>query len=116
MSLISDATSTTIQSALHLLDQRLTVLQDNVANVSTPGYIAQRVEFENALSQAVTDGNPTEVTADIVDSADPVDGVGNNVDLGKEMVQLTETALRQQMLVRALNDRYGRITAATEGF
>jgi hypothetical protein len=32
------------------------------------------------------------------------------------MVQLTETALRQQMLVRALNDRYSRIRTASEDF
>ena len=116
VSIVSDSTSTTLQTALHLLDARFTALQHNISNTSTLNYLAQRVEFEDALANAIDAGDPTTVTPEIVTSADPVDAFGNNVDLGKEMVQLTETALRQQMLVRALNDRYGRVRIASEDF
>ncbi len=116
MSIVSDSTSITLQTALQLLDTRFTALEHNIANTSTPGFLAQRVEFEDELSLAIANGDPTTARAETVTSADPVDGFGNNVDLGKEMVQLTETALRQQMLVRALNDRYSRIRIASEDF
>ena len=37
---------------------------------------------------------------------------GNNVDVAAEMVGLTETALTQELLIRALNDKYGLVRAA----
>ena len=116
MSIVSDPTANNLQAALHLLSQRLEALQDNVANVSTPGFTARRIEFEDELALAVADGNPFAAKAREVASDDPRDGAGNNVNLGKEMVQLTETALRQQALVRALNDQYQRIRIATKEF
>ena len=36
----------------------------------------------------------------------------DNVNLGQEMVALTETALTQELLVRALNDKYGLVRTA----
>ena len=89
MSIVSDPTANNLQAALHLLSQRLEALQDNVANVSTPGFTARRIEFEDELALAVADGNPFAAKAREVASDDPRDGTGNNVNLGKEMVQLT---------------------------
>ena len=116
MSIVSDPTANNLQAALHLLSQRLEALQDNVANVSTPGFTARRIEFEDELALAVAEGSPFAAKAREVASDDPRDGTGTNVNLGQEMVQLTETALRQQALVRALNDQYQRIRIATQEF
>ena len=56
MSIVSDSTSITLQTALQLLDTRFTALEHNIANTSTPGFLAQRVEFEDELSLAIANG------------------------------------------------------------
>ena len=73
MSIVSDSTSITLQTALQLLDTRFTALEHNIANTSTPGFLAQRVEFEDELSLAIANGDPTSARAETVTSADPVD-------------------------------------------
>ena len=72
MSIVSDSTSITLQTALQLLDTRFTALEHNIANTSTPGFLAQRVEFEDELSLAIANGDPTSARAETVTSADPV--------------------------------------------
>ena len=37
---------------------------------------------------------------------------GNNVNIGHEMVALTETALTQELLIRAMNDKFGLVRTA----
>ena len=73
MSIVSDSTSITLQTALQLLDTRFTALEHNIANTSTPGFLAQRAEFEDELSLAIANGDPTSARAETVTSADPVD-------------------------------------------
>src|SRR5690606_38210897 len=44
-------------SALDGLALRQRVIANNVANLNTPGYLAQRVSFERELAQAVRSGS-----------------------------------------------------------
>ncbi|MEM9200526.1 MAG: flagellar biosynthesis protein FlgB [Actinomycetota bacterium] len=106
-----DPTNRAIHAALHGLDARRAAHENNIANVETPGYIAQRVDFESALKRAMEAGNP-ELTPTVSTTNDVPRANGNNVNLGQEMVSLTETALTQELLVRALNDKYGLIRGA----
>ena len=107
-----DPTNRAIQAALHGLDARRAAHENNVANVETPGFVAQRVEFESALKRAMETGTPNDLTPTISSTNDPARANGNNVNLGQEMVALTETALTQELLVRALNDKYGLVRTA----
>ncbi len=107
-----DPTNRAIQAALHGLDARRAAHENNIANVETPGFIAQRVEFESALKRAMESGTPNELTPTISATNDAPRANGNNVNLGQEMVALTETALTQELLVRALNDKYGLVRSA----
>ena len=107
-----DPTNRAIQAALHGLDARRAAHENNVANVETPGFVAQRVEFESALKRAMETGTPNDLTPTISSTNDPARANGNNVNLGQEMVALTETALTQELLVRALNDKDGLVRTA----
>ena len=107
----ADPTNLAIHAALHGLDARRTAHEANIANVETPGYRAQRVEFESALKRAMETGRP-DATPTVTGTNDPARANGNNVNLGQEMVSLTETALTQELLIRALNDKYGLIRSA----
>ena len=107
----ADPTNRAIHAALHGLDARRAAHENNIANVETPGFTAQRVEFEGALKRAMEAGRP-EAIPTISSTNDAPRANGNNVNLGQELVSLTETALTQELLVRALNDKYGLIRTA----
>lgn len=110
--MISDLTSRTLQASLRGLDARRRAAEDNIANVETPGFRASTVSFEDSLRTAVERGRPTSTEVEVETSNAPTRLNGNNVNVGDEMVGLTETALRQQLLVQALNGRYANLRTA----
>lgn len=110
---VGGTTSQTIQTALHGLDARRQAHEANVANVETPGYKARSVEFESELKAALAHPNlMARVTPNVNVSNQSGRANGNNVNIDQEMVSLTKTALTQELLVRALNDRYGLVRTA----
>lgn len=110
--MISDLTSRTLQASLRGLDMRRKAAEDNIANVETPGFIASTVSFEESLRDAIGQGSPLSSDVRVESSLAPTRLNGNNVNVGDEMVGLTETALRQQLLVQALNSRYSALRSA----
>lgn len=109
---ISDLTSRTLQASLRGLDARRRAAEDNIANVETPGFTATTVSFEDSLRDAIRRGTPLGTETTVERSLEPTRLNGNNVNVGDEMVGLTETALRQQLLVQALNSRYSSLRSA----
>ena len=110
--IIGDTTTAGLHAALRGLDARRTAHESNIANVETPGYKARSVQFESALRRAMAAGAPLEATPSVQVSSAYGRANGNNVNVGEEMVGLTETALTQQLVIRALNDKYGLIRDA----
>jgi flagellar basal-body rod protein FlgB len=109
---IADLTSRTLQASLRGLDARRRAAEDNIANVETPGFTASTVSFEDALRTAVGRGEPLTASANVERSPAAARLNGNNVDIGGELTGLTETALRQQLVVRAMNARYAALRTA----
>lgn len=109
--MIGDTTSLAIQAALQGLDARRSAHESNIANVETPGYRARVVEFEDALKRAMETGRG-DFAPSVSVSTEDARANGNNVNVGAEMVGLTETALTQELLIRALNDKYGLVRSA----
>jgi flagellar basal-body rod protein FlgB len=112
---ISDNTSEALLSSIRGLDTRAAAIKDNIANVETPGYQAKRVAFEGSLSRALSAGNPAAATASESRSLAPTRLNGNNVAIDQEMTQLTETELRQQLSINALNAKYRLLRTAITG-
>lgn len=107
--MIGDATTNGIQAALRALDARRAAHEANIANVETPGYKARSVEFEGELRRAMEQDRVSEASHRTSVSNAPGRANGNNVNVGHEMVALTETALTQELLIRAMNDKYGLV-------
>ncbi|MFQ5558252.1 MAG: flagellar basal body rod protein FlgB [Acidimicrobiales bacterium] len=105
--MIGDTTTVGLQAALSGLEARRAAHEMNIANVETPGYRARKVQFESALRSALETGRADRAGFSVSRSTEPARLNGNNVNVGQEMVSLTETALRQQLVIRALNDKYG---------
>jgi flagellar basal-body rod protein FlgB len=105
--MIGDVTSTALHAALTGLAERQRVTADNIANVNTPGFLAGRTDFESALSGALRNGESPGVSKGIVArSLEPTNTKGNNVNLDSETLIATETGLRYQLALNALDGKY----------
>jgi flagellar basal-body rod protein FlgB len=107
-----DSTGSALYAALNGLAARQRVIANNVANVETPGYIAGRVSFEQSLKAAMRDGDAGDTSVTTLRSTDPVNVNGNNVSLDNEVVSLTQTDLAYQLMVSALNSKFGLLRTA----
>ena len=109
----ADVTMTALHAALTGLAERQRVTADNIANVNTPGFLAGRTDFESALSGALRDGKaPTISGGTVVRSLEPTNTNGNNVNLDSETVIATETGLRYQLALNALDGKYSVLRTA----
>jgi flagellar basal-body rod protein FlgB len=110
---IADATSTALHAALSGLAQRQRVTADNIANIQTPGFLAGRVDFESQLRGALGNGETPAINGGTVArSLEPTNTNGNNVNLDNETIMATETGLRYQLALNALDGKYNLLRTA----
>lgn len=97
-----------LQKSLDLTARRHRVLAHNLANVSTPGYRRQDLNFEAAFREAVSQGPEAveqfEPVVTIDDSA-PVRADGNSVSLDQELAEMSKNSMAFQMAMQMLNTR-----------
>ncbi len=111
--MIGDVSTSALHAALDGLAQRQRVTADNIANVNTPGFLAGRVDFESSLRGALAGGeDPGSAQAVIARSLEPTNTNGNNVNLDAETVIATETGLRYQLALNALDGKYNSLRTA----
>lgn len=108
--LVGDAWFVQLQKALDVLTVQHRTIANNVANVNTPAFVKQKVDFQAELERLLQSGAAAEGTtlravpgavepgreasAAIEATADPTGPAradGNNVSLEKEMVGMAET-------------------------
>lgn len=108
--MIGDATTTTLHAALNGLAQRQRVTADNISNVNTPGFLAGRVDFESSMRGALRNGDsPAMSGGTTARSLEPTNTNGNNVHLDAETLIATETGLRYQLALNALDGKYNTL-------
>jgi flagellar basal-body rod protein FlgB len=113
MTMIGDTTTATLHAALAGLAQRQRVTADNIANVQTPGFLAGRTDFESSLRTELRQGRtPTVSGGSTARSLEPTRADGNNVNLDSETVIATETGLRYQLALNALDGKYSGLRTA----
>jgi flagellar basal-body rod protein FlgB len=110
-----DVTMTALQSALDGLAARQRTTADNLANVSTPGFTAKRVNFEDALRAALSDGSDPSVAPETLLSTDAARSDGNNVNVDSETLSMVDSGLRYQLAIQALNSKFGLLRTAIGG-
>lgn len=110
-----------MQNLAKLLDvaaQRHQVHASNVANLNTPGYKAQEVQFEDAFAKALTnsrDGGQQarKLQAQVVAAhATPVGNDGNDVDLDREVALMSENSLNQRTYLQLLRGKLSLLNTA----
>ncbi|MFZ4515059.1 MAG: flagellar basal body rod protein FlgB [Acidimicrobiia bacterium] len=98
-----------LSKALSGLSARQRAIAQNLANIETPNYRARTVSFEDSLRGALRSSDPADlrqVQLSYDRSTDPVNQIGNNVQIEKETTGLEETSLRYQMLSDAVSSRF----------
>ena len=120
-----------LQSALEGLTARQRTIADNVANVDTPDFKASRVSFEKELQQAqgTVDqplrmfkvanavAGPSEAPAELkptvtVESEIGRRNDGNNVDIDREMLELSDTNMRFNALIQVMGSKISNLRYA----
>jgi len=123
-----------LQKALDASWTRNKVISDNIANVDTPGYKKQKVQFESYLAQAVDNnavkgmvtnerhipvgaGSLNRLKIDIKeDNTTSMRLDGNNVDIDSEMADLAKNNIMYNALIEKISGTYRNLrTAINEG-
>jgi flagellar basal-body rod protein FlgB len=109
---ISDPTMDVLYQSLRGLAARQRATADNIANVQTPGFLANKVDFESSLQRAISGGAPASATVESTRSTEPTRQDGNNVNLDDETLSMVDTNLRYQTMVEAMNAKFRLLRTA----
>ena len=98
---------------------RQRVIAQNVANVNTPGYHRQEVNFEDEFSRVLARGNPASainLTPKVAAAGGgPERADGNNVDIDAEIGRMTKNALLMNAYTQILASKIAAQRAAITG-
>jgi flagellar basal-body rod protein FlgB len=102
-----DSTQLALETAMRGASLRQELLTNNLANINTPGYQRQDLDFHSALQSAQASGiDPTEVS--FRPSTDPTRTVradGSGLDADQESAALAKNTLEYQALTQVLGAR-----------
>jgi flagellar basal-body rod protein FlgB len=113
--MLDDVTSTTLATALSAVSLTQRTSANNLANLETPGYQAQRVSFADSLRSAVNAGNPASAQVSVSDSGDASGENGNNVSLNSEIVIEQKATTQYQLLSSALTAKFELLSTVIKG-
>ena len=115
---ISDPVLEGLARALDVHQRRHEVLATNLANVETPRFRAQEVDFRSALTRAFeqsAQGEPATPTTVVEDATAPARADGNTVDLDLQMAKLSDNAGRFLALARIAGKKIALMRLAIDG-
>ena len=113
----STPTMQLLQGYLKVTSDRQQLIASNIANVDTPGYHTKDINFQAAMQQATDEGNDVQ----LMPASSEVEGLperpdGNNVNIDRESLMLSQTQLQFQLGVQLVKDQFSRVlTAIKEG-
>ena len=102
----------TAATGMEAQQTRLDVTANNIANVNTPGFAAQRVEFEGSLARAIDRSGPSRVSIGATAGEAWMSLNGNQVSLEAETTTLVKSNLHYEAIVGAVNARFGLLGTA----
>ncbi len=107
-----------LERFLNVTSNRQSLVINNMANIDTPGFHTQDIDFRGELSRAM--GSPEEEAA-MAPIAHKVSGLiarpdGNDVSLDRESMLLAETQMQFKIGVQFIRGEFHRLmTAINEG-
>jgi flagellar basal-body rod protein FlgB len=110
MSIMETSQLTLIQRFLDLATVRQSLLVSNIANVDTPGYRTQDIDFHREFASALAQSSEVPlqpVTRRVPGLLSRPDG--NNVSVDREGLLLAEVQLKYQAAVQAVRSEFALI-------
>jgi flagellar basal-body rod protein FlgB len=119
-----------LKKALDVYARRHEVTVQNISNVETGGYRAQKVKFEELLESEgmqlrgtqthpdhmpIGARDPRDVQEQVVDARNDFDNGVNDVDIDTEMTSLATNDLSYRLATRLLSGRYNTLRGAIRG-
>ena len=110
---VGDATMSALHYALDGLSLRQRTIADNTANIETPGFLAGKVDFEDALRSSMADGtDPFDSAPTTARSLEPTRTNGNNVNLDEETLAGAQANMSYQLAVQAMSAKFAQLRIA----
>jgi len=125
--MLTDITTAALQRGMSGLHMRQEAIANNIANIETPEYKAQKVSFEEDLANAIAGERSWHpgrrrirgLIEGVQPRVDAQDGMwrrdGNNVNIESEMVEAAKTATHYKMLARLLAKKFRMLRNAIGG-
>jgi flagellar basal-body rod protein FlgB len=108
-----------LQGYLTVVSDRQQMIATNMANADTPGYHTKDVNFQAAMQQVMNQGDEAngQVQPEILEPAGlPERPDGNNVNIDREGLQLSQTQLQFQLGEQLVKSDFSTLmTAIKEG-
>lgn len=113
MSIMNTSQLALVENFLDLATKRQSLLVSNIANVDTPGYRTQDIDFHGELARALTQPLGTRLAPMVRE----VPGLmsrpdGNNVSVDREGLLLAELQLKYQAAIQAMRAEFSIIKSA----
>lgn len=102
-----------LQGYLNVTNDRQQMIAANMANVDTPGYHTRDINFQQAMQEVVSrDAGPQFEPASLEVASLPERPDGNNVNIDRESMLLSETQLQHEMGVQLIKEEFHRLLTA----
>ena len=100
-----------LQGWLKVATDRQQLIATNMANVDTPGYHTKDIDFQSALREVMdqTEG-VRPASTDVLDLPERPDG--NNVNIDREGMMMSQTQLQYQAGVQLIKSEFHRLLTA----
>jgi flagellar basal-body rod protein FlgB len=107
------STLQTLQGYLDVVTNRQQAIVANMANVDTPGYHTKDVDFQSAMRNVMDQENNMHLEP----VAHELEGLperpdGNNVNIDRESLMLSQTQLQFQLGVQLVKSHFSRLLTA----
>jgi flagellar basal-body rod protein FlgB len=102
-----------LQGYLKVTSDRQQLIATNMANVDTPGYHTKDIDFQAAMRQVMDEGGgPRLEPANMELDNLPERPDGNNVNIDRESMMLSEAQLQYQMGVQLVKSEFHTLYSA----
>lgn len=118
---VFDKTLKALQTSNHMRELRQNIISGNIANAETPGFQAQKLDFEGELQSALAQGDMNALDGglapQIYDNPEGEMSIdGNTVDMQQEMSAMLENNLAFRTATQLINKKLAALKyAATDG-
>ena len=102
-----------LQGYLQATTKRQQLITANMANIDTPGYKTRDLNFEQALQHAIGDSGGLQLAPAVNEVKGlPERADGNDVNLDRESLALSETQIQYQLGVQLVKDQFSTLLTA----